>query len=290
MLRSILPLAIGLACLSLSPAHAAQKGDRQADRAFITQGENALSQAYVTGNDKSVELLLSDDYRGIGSHGTVSDKAATLAAIREEPDESAAAIEKIDVQFHGDTAIARVREKEIGLAPMFKPSWRVITDMWVKTAGKWQIVAAEELDPGSPTLPVQDSAIGEIKALRAASNRAIASHDIEAFLPYFAEDAAFVWSNGTSAAGKAQLKANFARDFADPAFVTYDRAPESLSISDTGLRAVEHGTWSALKREPRGETRYGGDYLAHWAKTPQGWLIQGEVYVKLRCSGPLCTP
>jgi hypothetical protein len=97
----------------------------------------------------------------------------------------------------------------------------------------------------------------------------IGDHQADRTLITQGENAAFVWSNGTSAAGKAQLKANFARDVADPAFVTYDRAPESLSISDTGLRAVEHGTWSALKREPRGETRYGGDYLAHWAKTPQ---------------------
>jgi len=84
MKPSILPLAIGFACLSLPPAHAGETGDHQADLTLITQGENALSQAYVTGNDKSVELLLSDDYRGISSHGTISDKAATLATIREE--------------------------------------------------------------------------------------------------------------------------------------------------------------------------------------------------------------
>ncbi len=93
MKQSFLPLAIGLACLYLPPAHAGERDDHQADRTLITQGENAVSQAYVTGNDKSVEPLLSDDYRGIGARGTVSDKAATLAAIREDPDESAAEIE-----------------------------------------------------------------------------------------------------------------------------------------------------------------------------------------------------
>lgn len=61
-------------------------------------------------------------------------------------------------------------------------------------------------------------------------------------------------------------------------------------LADTGMRAVEHGTWTALKREERGETRYGGDYMAHWFKTAEGWRIRGEVYVKLRCDGPLCKP
>jgi uncharacterized protein (TIGR02246 family) len=130
----------------------------------------------------------------------------------------------------------------------------------------------------------------EIERLRALSNRAIAAHDMAAFTPLFADDAVFVWSNGSSAVGKAGLVATFARDFADPAFVTYVRTPGQITVSDQGVRAVEHGTWTALKREARGETRYGGDYAAHWFKTPQGWRVRGELYVKLACTGPLCTP
>ena len=57
-------------------------------------------------------------------------------------------------------------------------------------------------------------------------------------------------------------------------------------VSDAGARAAEHGVWTALKQG----TRYGGDYLAHWARTPDGWRVRGEVYVKLYCSGALCTP
>jgi uncharacterized protein (TIGR02246 family) len=128
----------------------------------------------------------------------------------------------------------------------------------------------------------------EIARLRASSNQAIAAHDMAAFLPVYAEDAVFVFSNGSSAVGRAGLAAVFAKDFADPAFVTYVRTPGTIKVSDTGVRAVEHGTWTALKREARGETRYSGDYAAHWFKTTEGWRIRGELFVKLRCAGPLC--
>jgi ketosteroid isomerase-like protein len=283
MIRSSLVLAAVL--LSLSPAWAGE-----ADRDFITRAEHVLSEAYVTRNDAAVAPLLSDDYRGIFSSGGMSDKAGTLQAIRESSDESAAEIQELDIQFHGDTAIARIHEKDTGAAPDFAPEWRVITDSWVKTRGKWQLIASEELNPGAPTRPEYEPSVGEIKNLRETSNRAIAAHDMAAFLLVFADDSTFVWSNGSSARGKAELQDRLAQDFADPSFVTSVRSPESVSVSDAGVRAVEHGTWTALKREPRGETRYGGDYMAHWFKTPQGWQIRGEVYVKLRCSGPLCTP
>ena len=125
-----------------------------------------------------------------------------------------------------------------------------------------------------------------IRALREVSNRAIAAHDLVRFTPIFADDAVFVWSNGTSAVGKAALSRSFAEDFADPLFIAYIRTPRQIAISDRGVRAVEHGTWKALKRG----TVYGGDYAAHWFKTDRGWRVHGELYVKLHCKGPLCLP
>ncbi len=232
---------------------------------------------------------MSDNFRGIGARGTSFGKAEAQEGVRQDRDESAAEPLTIEVQIDGHTAIARVMEKQTVLAPELKPAWRVITDTWIKRAGKWRVIAAEELDPGSPTLPSNTSAIADIRALRGASNHAIASHDLAAFVPLFAEDAVFVWSNGTSAIGRSGLSAFFAHDFSDPAFVTYVRTPQSISIADAGVRAVEQGTWTAIKREPRGETRYGGDYMAHWFKSADGWQVRGEVYVKLRCLGPLCT-
>jgi len=144
--------------------------------------------------------------------------------------------------------------------------------------------------PAPATVTGHGADEAEIFALRAENNRAIARHDLAAFTPMFADDAVFVWSNGSSATGKAALERFFALDFADPAFVTYIRTPGRISVNDRSERAAEHGTWIAIKREARGETRYGGDYLAHWFRGRTGWMVRGEVYVKLYCGGPLCVP
>lgn len=130
------------------------------------------------------------------------------------------------------------------------------------------------------------SDVSVIRALRADNNRAIAAHNLVRFTAMFDDDAVFVWSGGGSAIGKAALARDFAEDFAEPGFITYIRSPQRLAVSANRLRAVEHGTWTALRRQ----TRYGGDYTAHWAKTSGEWRVRGELYVKLYCSGPLCTP
>jgi len=290
MIRSVLSGVGIVAGLFAVAAGAGETAERQADLDAISLGERNWTRAYVTGDSSLMAPLLSDRFHGIRVDGTAYGKAEALEAMRKEPHDSSDEISEFDVQFFGDTAIATIREKDIGSGPEYKPYWRVITDTWIKADGRWQVVAAEELDPGSPTFPAHGADVARIRDLRAASNRAIAAHDMAAFLPCFAEDAVFVWGNGLSAVGRSALQSFFAHDFADPAFVEYVRAPERVSVSEAGVRAVEHGTWTALKREARGETRYGGDYMAHWFKSPEGWQIRGEVYVKLRCSGPLCIP
>ena len=283
-----------LACAGGAVAADASSGrgasGREADRRIIVDGERAWGQAYVTGDVASVTRLLADDFQGVDKSGRTYDKAEVLKGVRDGPHGTHNEVGPATVRFYGDTAIAQAHEHDVGSAPEYKPAEGVFTDTWVKLGRHWRIVAAEDLDPGSPTLAAFAEDQAAIKALRTASNRAIAAHDLAMFTPMFAEDAVFVWSNGTSASGRAGLAEFFARDFADPAFVAYVRTPARVAISAQGTRAVEHGTWTAIKREPRGETRYGGDYAAHWARGAQGWQVRGELYVKLYCSGPLCTP
>ena len=262
---------------------------RAADRQAIEAGERAWGQAFVTGDVETAKRLMDDDFLGVGVRGGLYDKASALKDMAGATGGSDT-VGPITVRFFGDTAIAQAREAEVGPAPEHKPVWRVFTDTWILRDGHWRIVAAEDLDPGAPTPAAFTEDRATILALRAESNAAIAAHDLARFTPMFAEDAVFVWSNGTSAIGRAGLARFFTEDFANPAFVTYVRTPETVAVSDQGVRAVEHGTWTAIKREPRGETRYGGDYAAHWFKTAEGWRVRGELYVKLRCTGPLCAP
>lgn len=273
-----------LLLLALSTPAATQ--ERSGDRTAIIAGERALGQAYVTGDVATVRMLLADGFRGIGVSGNAFDKNAALAAVSALPHSTSDTVDAFDVRFFGDTAVVEAREHEVGPRPEMHPAERVFTDTWVKQNGRWQIVAMEDLDPGLRTSTQFQPDIGAIKAARAANNLAIAEHDLKSFLVTFADDAVFTWSNGTHAIGRIQLASRFDEDFRDPNFNRYVRTPASISVSDRGVRAIERGGWTALKKG----TRYGGDYVAHWIKTPEGWRVIGELYVKLYCSGSLCTP
>jgi uncharacterized protein (TIGR02246 family) len=276
--------------LVASPAMAGPRQDADGARREIAAGERAWGQAFVTGDVATVQRLLADDFAGVSPTGETYGKADMLKDLGASPHETADRIEGLTIRLYGDTAIAQAHEHTVGPPPELKPSETVFTDTWVRRGGRWRIVAAEDLDPGAANTPEHAADAAAIRALRATSNRAIADHDLARFTPTFAEDAVFVWSNGTTAIGKAGLSQFFARDFADPAFDRYVRTPQRVSVAANGVRAVEHGTWTALKHNADGETRYGGDYAAHWVRKDGTWRIQGELYVKLRCEGSLCTP
>lgn len=283
-IRSLGTWAIAVAAvLALAGAAPPSASD---DLAAITRGEDAFGGAFVTGDAATLDRLLDDDFMGVQASGTLYDKKQALQWVSEGPNNTFDRVDDLKVRFYGDTAIAQGHESERGPAPELKPLRRVFTDTWVKRQGTWRIAAASDIDPGTATPPAFAADGEAIRALRARSNAAIRAHDMAAFLPVFADDAVFVWSNGTSSVGKAGLQASFARDFADPAFMTYIRTPQRVSVSENGQRAAELGTWTALKRD----TRYGGDYIAHWFKGAGGWQVRGEIYVKLYCQGPLCTP
>lgn len=261
------------------------------DQREIAAGERAWGQAYITGDVATVTRLLASDFRGIDTHGRAYDKAQVIADVRAVPHSQFDQVDELVTIVRGNVAIAQARERGMGPGPEFHPTNHVFTDTWLRTASGWRIIAAEDLDAGLASPPAFVGDEGVIRALRADSNRAIAAHDPERLAPMFADDAVFVWSNGSSSVGKASMLDFFRRDFATPSFVTYVRTPGRVSVSDRGARAAEHGAWTAIRRDAAGETRYGGDYLAQWAKTADGWRVRGETYVKLYCvGGDLCTP
>jgi uncharacterized protein (TIGR02246 family) len=278
------------AVLAAAPAGAAPRQGDAAARREIEAGERAWGQAFVRGDAATVERLLADDFAGVSPGGETYGKAQMLEELKTAPHETSDRIDGLVVRLYGDAAVAQARERVVGPPPELRPSETVFTDTWIRRGGRWRIVAAEDLDPGAANSPEHAADAAAIRAVRARSNRAIAEHDMAGFTPAFADDAVFVWSNGTSAVGKAGLTQFFARDFADPNFDRYVRSPQRVSVAANGVRAVEHGTWTALKHDASGQTRYGGDYSAHWMKKDGAWRIQGELYVKLRCEGSLCTP
>ena len=134
-----------LAALPLLIAAAAP--DHRRDAAYITKGESDWSQAFVTGNVATIDRLLADDFVGIDSTGRRYDKATMRDWVRTGPNMTSDKVGPVDVTFYGDTAIARGSEHQIGPAPDKRPADRVWTDVWVRRDGKWQIVAATDVDP-----------------------------------------------------------------------------------------------------------------------------------------------
>jgi hypothetical protein len=121
--------------------------DRADDERTIVAGEHAWGQAFVKGDAAAIDRLLADDFRGIAPDGSAYDKASMLADVRRGPPITSDSVGPITVRFFGDTAVAQGSEQEIGPAPERHLASRIWTDVWIRRDSRWQIVAAEDLDP-----------------------------------------------------------------------------------------------------------------------------------------------
>ena len=68
----------------------------------------------------------------------------------------------------------------------------------------------------------------------------------------------------------------------------YQREPASVVVSGRWPLAYEEGTWIGHLRNAHGLPLISGRYAAQWVKRGGQWLIRGEVYVALDCSGAGC--
>jgi ketosteroid isomerase-like protein len=116
-----------------------------------------------------------------------------------------------------------------------------------------------------------------IRARRRLTNKLIAAHDAARLKPFFAPDVRLIAGDGGLILGADAVVEAFAGQFADPDFVTYLRTTETVDIDVAGLRAAEHGRWSA---DWKG-SEMAGTYLAVWKKTLGQWVIESELYVTL---------
>lgn len=134
--------------------------------------------------------------------------------------------------------------------------------------------------------PADDAAA--IRALRGTYNAAIASRDMAPIKGLFDPDYHLIrGATGAMAAGPEAMESILKADAAaDPGFVGYERTPGQVEVSTGGVRAAEHGRWTGRWREPDGEMRLTGTYLAMWVKSAAGrWTVKSEAYVALKCEG-----
>jgi ketosteroid isomerase-like protein len=139
-------MLIAFLVLVTSLAHVQSADDRVSDRAYIRQAESDWAESVVSNDVSVLERILADDFVGVDIDGSHYSKADAIKDFRTHPSEFASNhLNEVEIRFYGDTAVAQGNEswkKKDGTPGKF-----VWTDTWIKRAGKWQIVAAEDLVP-----------------------------------------------------------------------------------------------------------------------------------------------
>jgi ketosteroid isomerase-like protein len=117
-----------------------------------------------------------------------------------------------------------------------------------------------------------------VRALRDASNAAIAARDAGRTVSLMTPDVRVAVAGGPVLQGVDANRAAFAGQMADPAFRGYVRTPEAITVRDDGTRAEERGAWVGRWQTRAGPLVQRGAYEAVWVLTPLGWRIAAETF------------
>jgi len=148
------------------------------------------------------------------------------------------------------------------------------------------LLAGAGVPSGSGAQAASDEAL--IRQARAASNQAIARHDVPAIVAFLADEFQVAASNGSFLRGREEMGNAFTGRFAEFRDAIYVRTPESVEVNPAGTVAAETGRWTGSWTTPEGLFRTGGRYAASWRKVAGKWLIHAELFVPLSCTGPGC--
>jgi ketosteroid isomerase-like protein len=124
-----------------------------------------------------------------------------------------------------------------------------------------------------------------IRAARAASNAAIARHDVAGISAHWLPDVHIVTSTSTQGTGRDVNGQRMRQQFERRPDTVYVRTPTTIEVMTTWSVASERGEWVGRWTEPDGIVDVGGSYLAQWRNVDGRWLIQAELFVPTRCSG-----
>jgi ketosteroid isomerase-like protein len=130
-----------------------------------------------------------------------------------------------------------------------------------------------------------------VRSARAAQNRAIAALDTAAIASFWTDDVEIRRGLGILVTGRNAYKQLFNPDAGAVARgeeLIYQREPVSVDVSAQWPLAYEEGTWVGHLARADGPALIAGRYAAQWVKRGGRWLIRGEVYVALKCSGAGC--
>ena len=142
------------------------------------------------------------------------------------------------------------------------------------------------------TLDVEESPAAvdriAIRKARAVQNQAMAAGEYDRAALWWTDDVSLRRGLGQAVAGKAAYRALLTPAGNRDSAVVYVREPTDVETSATWPLAFETGVWTGHLGAATGLVVIGGKYSAQWVKRDGKWLIRGEVFVALTCSGIGC--
>lgn len=112
---------------------------------FICDAERMWAESVATGDSGAVEKILADDFVGVDPKGKRYHKMEMVADTATAPNFfKSNQIGSVLVRFYGDMAVAH--GSETWTRKNGKMGRWVWTDTWLKRDGRWQIIAAEDLE------------------------------------------------------------------------------------------------------------------------------------------------
>lgn len=135
-----------------------------------------------------------------------------------------------------------------------------------------------------------DCALAErqIRAERAAFNRALAAADFRAIGAVLADDAQMITgADSMIVAGKAAQLALWSEDLKGPRRRVYVRTPDRIEVSPVGPMALETGHWRG-RQISSAKNWASGVYSAKWRRIGGTWKIESETYMATACGATFC--
>jgi ketosteroid isomerase-like protein len=128
----------------------------------------------------------------------------------------------------------------------------------------------------------------QIRAQRAAFNRAIAHGDLDAIGAFLADKAQIVTgADSLIFNGKADELRLWSEDLHAPSRGIYVRTPDRIALSPVAPMAMESGHYRGVDTKSAKDWS-SGTYFAKWRRFGSKWLIESETYMTTACGGKYC--
>jgi len=122
-----------------------QHDDQKEAERYISESERQWAESVASGDTSVIERILADDFVGVDPKGRQYGKTEMISETRNAPKYFVSNhLNDVKIRFYGDAAIAQGNEswqRQTGERGRF-----VWTDTWIRRHGRWQVVAAEDLD------------------------------------------------------------------------------------------------------------------------------------------------